>query len=141
VLKLTFLSPYQYSTEDLAEQNNSFIITKTVSYINFLSIIGYSQNGQNKIPESLNSLVKILEILCDPTHLENLKNLLQDSTTFNLVSASIKGISYLLSTEKFSNVAHKFLLRICETNSELGEKMLSSYLEMNNPILSAKMSE
>ncbi len=141
MLKLTFLSPYQYSTEDLAEQNNSFIITKTVSYINFLSIIGYSQNGQNKIPESLNSLVKILEILCDPTHLENLKNLLQDSTTFNLVSASIKGISYLLSTEKFSNVAHKFLLRICETNSELGEKMLSSYLEMNNPILSAKMSE
>ena len=89
----------------------------------------------------MTSLVKILDLLCDQTHLKNLKSLLQDNTTFDLVSKSLKGISYLLSTESFGSVAHKFLLRICETNSELGEKMLSSYLEMNNPILSAKMAE
>ncbi len=85
--------------------------------------------------------MKILDLLCDQTHLKNLKSLLQDTTTFDLVSKNLKGISYLLSTESFGSVAHKFLLRICETNSELGEKMLSSYLEMNNPILSAKMAE
>lgn len=141
MLKLSFISPYQHPTEDAAEQNNSFIITKTVNYINFLSIVGYAQNGLNRIPENLNSLAKILDLLCDQAHLKSLRSFLQDSTTFDLVSKSIKGISYLLSTEMFGNVAHKFLLRICETNSELGEKMLSSYLEMNNPILSAKMAE
>jgi hypothetical protein len=139
LLKLTFVSPYEGIVSDGAEEGSQLSASKCISYINFLSVTGYAQAGPDAIPEDISSLVGTLEQLSDNRHLQDLTDLLSDPITVKAFERSLKGISYLLSSENFSTVAHKFLLRACQVNSSLGESMLNEYFNTTNPVLSSKM--
>ncbi len=55
------MSPYDNKVTDGAEEGSAFLIGKQISYISFLSILGFSQTGANFIPEDVNGLVGTLD--------------------------------------------------------------------------------
>ena len=42
--------------------------------------------------------------------------------------------------DKYEKVLHKFLMRVCEQNTEIGNQMVSKYLQLENADLCAKIS-
>jgi len=112
ILKMTFVSPYEGMVTDGAE-GHQISATKYISYINFLSVLAYAKDGPENIPENITNLIGILEQLSDANHIQDMSDLLSDGSNVKFFEESLKGISYLLSSDKYSKVAHKFLLRAC----------------------------
>lgn len=72
------MSPYESMIVDGAEDISQLSVSKQISYISFLSILGYAQTGSNQIPEDIQGLVGTLDILSDARHIEDLIGLLSD---------------------------------------------------------------
>lgn len=83
-LKLTFVSPYHGLVVDGAEEKNGLSASKYISYINFLSILAYAQNGPEVIPDDIVNLVGTLEQLADARHIKLMTDLLSDGSNVKL---------------------------------------------------------
>lgn len=114
------MSPYEGIVSDGAEESNQLSGAKNISYVNFLSIQGCAQQSSENIPENIDSLVSILEQLSDSRHIKDLESLFKEDQTIKSFEKSLKSISYLLSSDKYGSIGHKFLLRACEVNARLG---------------------
>ena len=76
MIKLTFVSPYEGMIADGAEIGGQIATSKFISYVNFLSINGYAQNGPDSIPDDITSLIGILQQLSEARHIKDLTELL-----------------------------------------------------------------
>jgi hypothetical protein len=130
---LTIKSPYLNNFRDLGSG-------KQVSYINFLSMQGYMQNGKTLPPSDVSSLVDCIQVLSTPGYKSILTEMLSEAETVAAFKSSLINISYLMNIEANTAVLHNFLLRVCELNSEVGDEMLSGYLQLKNPHFCSKIA-
>ena len=62
------MSPYEEMVVDGAIDSTQILTSKSISYLSFLSILGFTQKGANMIPEDITHLMGIVECLSDVRH-------------------------------------------------------------------------
>lgn len=137
-IRLIIKSPYSNSLFETIDVNSNTF--KELSFISFLSINGYPQNGASSYPNDVHDLVEMLQVLSSTKQKQLLTNLLKEDQTMELFQKTLINLSYLMGNDNYGLQLHKFLMRVCELNSSVGNKMLQEYLQLKNPYLCSKIA-
>ena len=137
-VRLIIKSPYSNALFQSIDTNSSTF--KENSLITFLSLSGYQQNGSTACPNDVHDLVESLEVLSLPRNKTILEQLLNEDQNLVSFQQSLLNLSYLMGNDNYGLKLHKFLMRVCELNTSVGNKMLQEYLQLKNSYLSSKIA-
>lgn len=100
------------------------------SSINFLSIQAYPNNisGYAEIENVQSFIKKITEF----RHKESLHHLFSKEANVKLFKDSLINLSALIKNEQYAEDLNKFIMRVCEVNTQIGNETIEKYLHLGN---------
>lgn len=128
-LRFTFKCPEQGFLPDLLKTSvNPSKAKNLLTFINFLSIQGNAREPKlHSELENVQAFIKRLSLL---KHRESLRQLLGKKENIAVLNASLAPLTLMGKTGfdfDFED-ANKLIMRVCEVNTEIGNKILEKYL-------------
>ena len=134
-IRISIRCPTNSSISDILNLQHT-VSTNYGSSINFLSIQGYEECHTN---QEIASLVAFVENVSATEHKSTIENLFKSEKIINLFKEALINLSILMKNEGYERILHRFIMRVCEVNTQIGNETIEKYLTLTNSALCARI--